>query len=409
VPKSESDRRRTSEETILAALGRSDEIVTRKDDLSEFIVPNAVGLAKPQISWLWDGYVLAGKLTNIEAKGGGGKSRLLLGIAACLSNGCFPFGYEQEIIKVDRKRTLYFSTEDTAEEVAQTFEECGGDREYLHIFSPKNGGRMVLDSNGLTRLSKTITAVGASWVPFDPILEYAPPSLKSQNDNTEITKFMADLRGVAESTNSAIAPIRHFAKGLLGKGIEDFGAGGEAWRNGARGQFVLFPHPENKRFWSQFLVVPGRNSLRVQYGDPFAIEVRDGRQLFVSSIDVDWEKYCSAYAAIDARFGKPKADIERGARGPAPKEVLEAAQAIMDALVAAPGRKLYSKAVRSILKQDEPGGYTTSTITRARKELLKSNQIEDDNGFWTLLDDNYDPFADDPPNRASAPWAGLDD
>jgi hypothetical protein len=377
------------------ALAASDaELLPKPEDLSNFVLPNAEGLPSPVTDWMWEGYVLRGKLTNIEAKGGGGKSRLLLGIAACLSNGVFPFTYEPEVKKVPEGAILYFSSEDTACENAQTFVDCGGNRKYFIPYNKKNFGTLRLNDEGLTKFEKMIKANGIVMAAFDPILQYLPDFVKSQNDNVAITQFLDDLRTVAESTNAAIFPIRHWAKGTLGKDVEDLAAGGEAWRNGARGQFVLFSHPKNMRNWSQFLVVPGRNTQRVQYGPPFAIQVSTGLQTFLHPKDIDWEIYCEAYPALARRFGNPKANLVEGTRGPKASVLQETAKAILNLLSEQPEKKMYTKDVReTLIKRD----FVQRTIYNARDALLKSGQIEDNHGMWTLSA-TYDPFENDGPD-----------
>ncbi len=382
------------DDIIAKAIGRSKYLLAQEDDLSEFVLPNAEGLPSPVTDWMWEGYVLRGKLTNIEAKGGGGKSRLLLGIAACLSNGVFPFTYEPEVRKVPEGAILYFSSEDTACENAQTFEDCGGNRKHFIPYNKKNFGTLRLNDEGLTKFDKMIRANGIVMAAFDPILQYLPDFVKSQNDNVAITQFLDDLRTVAESTNAAIFPIRHWAKGTLGKDVEDLAAGGEAWRNGARGQFVLFPHPKNMNNWSQFLVVPGRNTQRVQYGKPFAIQVSTGLQTFVHPKDIDWESYCEAFPALGKRYGSPKANVQRSTRGPAPKARQEAAQAILDLLLKREGKSMYCTEVINELDGKGEGLHARNTLYLARKALIDQGLLTDTRGLWQVTD-AYDPFDDD--------------
>lgn len=388
------DRVQLMKDSIAHALRRSDEELSKPEDLSELVFSNSTGLAKPSKAWMWEGYVLKGKLTSIEAKGGGGKSRLLLGIAACLSNGVFPFSYESEIVNVEPGRILYFSTEDTMEESAQTFEECGGNRELFFPYNRRKYGALRLNDQGLTNLEKMIKANRIVMTAFDPILQYLPDSVKSQNDNVSITQFLDDLRAVAESTNTALFTVRHWAKGTLGKDVEDLAAGGEAWRNGARGQFVMFPHPKNMNNWSQFLVVPGRNTQRVQYGKPFAIEVRTGYQTFVHPKNIDWETYIEAYPALAKRYGSPKASFNRSSRGPAPKARQAAAQAILDLLTKRNCRSMYCKDVINQLEGNGDGLFSRATLYLAKKALNDQGLLTDTRGLWQVTE-AYDPLDDD--------------
>lgn len=361
-------------------------------------VADATGLGKPITSWLWEGYMLRRKITMIDAKGGAGKSRLLLAIAACASRGLFPFnGYDQAAPwKCEPSSTLYFSTEDEAEEVAETFDELGGDRRRFHIYDPDTMPPISLDSAGADRLIEVINEMGVSMVVLDPLLEYAPKDFRNQNDNTAITKFLRELRRVGTSTGVAIAAVRHFAKGMEGRGLSELGAGGEAWRNGARGQLVMLPHPENGRRpeWHQALVMPARNTMRVQYGPVFGIQIERGEQTFIKPQDVDLAPYIEHYPPL--RHLGPKeeaAPVARGKRGPDSKATRAAAEAIID-FIRTNGPTHFAT-VRDAV---EGQGHRRASVYEAKKRLQADGTIIDEAGKWGFADD-FDLFADDTSER----------
>lgn len=374
---------------------------------------SAVGLARPEVRWLWEGYLQDMKLTNIEARGSGGKSRLALGIAACASIGVFPFSYHMEPWRCEPFSTIVFSSEDEPDEIAATFEECGGDRRKLFIYSPQEHGPLTLDEEGIERLRDIILEVKPKILLFDPILEFAPDSVKHQSDNTGITQFLASMRRLGVREQLAPINIRHWAKGIMGKEMHELAAGGEAWRNGARGQLVIFGHIDNdsgigavRKEVSRFLVCSARNSQRVQYGGPFEIVVKTGEQSFVRPDMVDIAPYANCYQAVRTRYNLSVSESGEfsgsGRRGPAANGQAKAAEAIT-AYLKEHGPTHYRKFIDAMKSRIDAGEFSKATLYRARQILMADQTITDVDGTWGLALDNatldgYDPFAspDDP-------------
>lgn len=352
----------------------------------------AAGLPPSTTEWLWEGYIMRGKVTNVEAKGGSGKSRLILGIAAGLSLGIWPFTLNSATsVKCEPGKTLIFTSEDSPEEITDTFKEAGGDVSKLFFYDPRIHGTLVLDEKGVERLQELVAMNNFDMVVLDPVLEFVPKTLTSQNDNTAITKFLASLRNVAASTGCAIVCVRHFSKGMAGKEVHEMAAGGEAWRNGARGQFVLFAHPECRKGWTQVMAVPARDTMRAQYGKPFGIEITEGRQTFVPPHVLNVETYCEAYEALAKRFGRVSVQIPDKSRGPKATRLKECAEAIGALLEKCPGRsKNYLEAREEIKAQ----GFSQALVYRAKDAMKDAGLLRDSGTDWVLTDD-YDPFADD--------------
>lgn len=352
----------------------------------------AVGLQPSTIEWLWEGYIMRGKVTNVEAKGGSGKSRLILGIAAGLSLGVWPFTSESATsVRCEPGKTLIFTSEDTPEEITDTFREAGGDVTKLFFWDTRIQGTLVLDDAGVDKLQALVAMNNIDMVVLDPVLEFVPKTLTSQNDNTAITKFLASLRNVAGATGCAIVCVRHFSKGMAGKEVHEMAAGGEAWRNGARGQFVLFPHPENRKGWTQVMVVPSRDMMRAQYGKPFGIEITEGRQTFVAPHVLNVETYCEAYEALAKRFGRASTRIPDKSRGPKATRLNECVEALAGILEKSPGRAKHYEEIRSELIG---AGFPRALVYRAKAAMKDAGILRDSGTDWVLTDD-YDPFADD--------------
>lgn len=352
----------------------------------------AAGLPPSTTEWLWEGYIMRGKVTNVEAKGGSGKSRLILGIAAGLSLGVWPFTSDSATsITCKPGKTLILTSEDTPEEITDTFKEAGGDVSKLFFYNPRIPGALVLDEKGIDRLQELVAMNNFDMVVLDPVLEFVPKTLTSQNDNTAITKFLASLRHVATMTGCAIVCVRHFSKGMAGKEVHEMAAGGEAWRNGARGQFVLFAHPECRKGWTQVMAVPARDTMRAQYGKPFGIEITEGRQTFVPPHVLNVETYCEAYEALAKRFGRASARIPDKSRGPKATRLNECVEALAGILEKSPGRAKHYEEIRSELIG---AGFPRALVYRAKAAMKDAGILRDSGTDWVLTDD-YDPFADD--------------
>lgn len=367
------------------------------DPAAEFRLPTAASLAGPQVRWLWEGYMLQGKQVIVDAPGGSGKTRFTLGVGAGITTGVFPFGIEDRPVPVAPRNFIHISSEDDPEESAETFREIGGDVDHAHFITPTHKDPVVLDEDGCRRLASMITVNNVGVVVLDPLLQFLPGFVKSQIDNTGITRVMSMLNSVARETGATILSIRHFAKGKEGKEINQFGAGGEAFRNAARGQFVFFPHPLNvqRRNYHRVLIVSGRNTQRVMYQPFLEMVVDDGIQTWIHPSRVDVEPYVAENEPL-RRFLGVAPSVQTGSRGPSAEAKQKAAQAILDYLMSH-DRNGYS---RDVLTALTAAGHNRATVYRARESLVASGHISDDRGRWRLTDD-FDPFSDD---AQTAPW-----
>lgn len=359
----------------------------------EYVLPRASSLAAPSLNWLWPGYVPGGKLTLIDARGGTGKTRLALGMMACLSIGSWPFGIGGQVATCEPARSMLITSEDDPEDSALTFREMGGDLDQLILYSPDTGA-LTLDDSGLTQLEAIIIANQLRMVVFDPVLQYMPGTVRGQTDNQGITQTLSKLQRVARSTGVAIVLIRHWAMSQTDREASQLGAGGESWRNSSRAQIILFPHPENatRRDWTQVLAVSGRNTQRVVYEQFFGIEIERGRQTFIHPDQVDLDPYLDSFKMLARHLGKAP-PIDPGARGPEPEVTRQIATAIIDAVRARP--RIYRRDLVASLIE---AGHAKTTVYRAVATLLEQGHLVEEK--WQLSLANEDMFADD----AATPW-----
>jgi hypothetical protein len=376
----------THEALVRELLGKAADGVP--DPAAEYRLGDVSDAEIRDVRWLWEGYVLKGQITLLDARGSSGKTRLFLAMAAAGSLGILPFGAADQPVKTKPFRTILFSTEDDRGDLRKVFEDIGGDLRYLEVWDTTRYGHFALDADGMARMARFIEVNEFEMVGFDPVLQYMPREVKSQNDNVAVTQFLASQREVAMATGASLVNIRHWARGQVGKEVHEMGAGGESWRNGSRGQIVMFPHPDNGKEFFQALAVPARATIRTTLGRPFGIEIRQGRQTFVAPGAIDLEAYAARYEAIRKTFNIEVApEPTRGSRGPHASEKKAAKDAITEYLAVGP--KHYQE-IRDTL---EERGIARRTFYRARDELLKAGHLRDIQGVWSLGDD-YDPFAD---------------
>lgn len=383
------------DDLVAQVLGQPKQLA-RPDDQS-YVLPRADTLGPSQVDWLWEGYLLSRKVTGVDGKGGSGKSRLVMGIAACGSHGVFPFGYEMEPIRKDPWATLILATEDDEEELADTFKESGGNPNFFIPYDCTKAGRsnIVLDDKGLRLLERYVSDNGVKLVMPDPILEYAPPgAIKNQNDNDGITRWFREIRAFARDIGVAFVFTRHWAKAAVGREAHERGAGGESWRNSARGQFVVFAHPACRRGWTQALVLPGRNTMRVQYADPFGIEITDRGQTFIRPRDLKLHEYIEKYPDLKAPLQHlMPADVPRGDRGPTPARLVKAMDAILVTLNN--GRIYKSALIDGIINSGD--GHAKTTVYDAFNTLITQGRIVNKKGMIEHARDDieYDPYGSD--------------
>lgn len=358
-----------------------------EDDLP----PLADDIADPEDSWMWPGYIMDRRITNLEAPGSSGKSRFALGIASCLSHGVFPFGLDCEPVKVEPRVTLALAAEDPEEDIAATYRECGGRNGFLRIYNAAKQGGFCFDGEGYARLRRWVMQTGVRCILIDPVIAYVPRDVRSQNDNVAITQFMAGLNGFCAEMNIAALIVRHFGKSTVDKEVHQLAAGGEAWRNSARGQFVMFAHPDNAPGITRVLIVPSRDTMRVQYRPAFEMVIDQGLQRFVAPGSVALEPYAERYPALKRKLGLGAKVVERGDRGPAPRKVQEAADALVKYLTSVGGQKFSTTAIEEVLVLNP--GMAKRTVYRAKDLLIETKQIEDVSGVWSLVYEEDDPFA----------------
>ena len=192
---------------------------------------------KPQpITWLWPGWVPAGKLTILAGAAGTGKTTLALGLAAVLTaGGTWPDGSACK----RKGNVLIWSSEDVADDtLVPRLIASGADLSRCHFIEgiTENGESVPFDpAQDIPELHRAVTAIGGvSLLLIDPIVSAVAGDMHRANDVRRSLQAVVDF---AEAHQCAVIGITHFAKGGAGKAPQDRVIGSQAF--GALARMVL--------------------------------------------------------------------------------------------------------------------------------------------------------------------------
>ena len=164
------------------------------------------------VSWLWEPYIPAGKVTMVEGDPGVGKSFLTLGLAAGVAAGYGLPGMARR----EPANVLIISAEDgPADTIRPRLDLVGADCSRIFGMSES----IVFDDLGLVKLEASILEIGAQLVIIDPIVAFLGAGLDMHKAN-EVRSVMARLVEIAGRTGAAVVIVRHLNKsGGGGKAI----------------------------------------------------------------------------------------------------------------------------------------------------------------------------------------------
>jgi putative DNA primase/helicase len=188
------------------------------------------------ITWLWDGWLPAGKLTILAGTAGTGKTTLALGLAAALtSGGRWPDGLHCK----QHGNVLIWSSEDNpADTLVPRLIASGADMKRCHFIEgiTENGESVPFDpAQDISELHKAVERIGGvSLLIIDPIVSAVSGDMHRANDVRRSLQAVVDF---AEVHQCAVIGITHFAKGGAGKAPQDRVIGSQAF--GALARMVL--------------------------------------------------------------------------------------------------------------------------------------------------------------------------
>ena len=321
------------------------------------------------ITWLWSGWLPAGKLTILAGTAGTGKTTLALGLAATLSTaGKWPDG--SHCLK--RGNVLIWSSEDVAEDtLLPRLIASGADIKRCHFIEgiTHHGENVPFDpSQDMPDLHRAVESIGGiSLLIIDPIVSAVSGDMHKANDVRRSLQAIVDF---AEAHLCAVIGITHFAKGGVGKAPQDRVIGSQAFGALARMVLVAAKDEEGER--------------RVLARAKSNIAPDDGGvayNLNVTTIEGNIETtYATWDGAIEGTAREILGDVEQDGNEDG-SERKDAEQFLADLL------KEGGLPVRQIKADADGAGYSWSTIRRAQKSLgieaVKEKGAK--NGGWRWL------------------------
>ena len=222
----------------LAQAGETTRPFNRSMQRGERVVKIRCGAdIKPQpITWLWPGWVPAGKLTILDGAAGTGKTTLALALAAVLTaGGRWPDGSAC----AGQGNVLIWSSEDVADDtLVPRLIASGADLARCHFIEgiAQDGESVPFDpSQDIPDLRRAVDAIGGvSLLLIDPIVSAVAGDMHRANDVRRSLQAVVDF---ADAHGCAVIGITHFAKGGAGKAPQDRVIGSQAF--GALARMVL--------------------------------------------------------------------------------------------------------------------------------------------------------------------------
>jgi putative DNA primase/helicase len=192
---------------------------------------------KPQpITWLWPGWLAAGKLSILAGAAGTGKTTLALALAATVTTGGqWPDGMRS----LSKGNVLIWSSEDVADDtLVPRLIASGADltRCYFIEGIAHNGESVPFDpSQDILELHRAVQEIGGvSLLLIDPIVSAVAGDMHKANDVRRSLQALVDF---ADAHGCAVVGITHFAKGGAGRTPQDRVIGSQAF--GALARMVM--------------------------------------------------------------------------------------------------------------------------------------------------------------------------
>ena len=302
-------------------------------------------------------YLRDEQVNLIDAKGGTGKTSLILCLGAMGSKGISPGGGQGEPFT-----TLYYGSEDSGGELRASYDEHGGDPSRF-VYVPDI---LSFDRDGIDTLHDDLEETGAKVFVLDAAKYYLPGGKGMEFDAGVVADFMARMREAAREHHATCVLLRHFARNTKDRDLLDQGAGIEQWYSSCRSNLVSLKHPTKP---GNAVVCHAKGSLRSKTLPPFGCGWSRGVWGFWKPGPEDLAHFGLDEDGGRVQVGRPPARME------------DAKQFICDTLRSGGMRSGY------IVDLAKKAGISRSTLFEAKAAM--GSQIDDRRGYW-----QFDPYSD---------------
>lgn len=229
--------------------GRHRAVVTTSADAPPGAVVTTLADVVPQpVSWLWPGWLPAGKIAILTGDPSTGKSTLALDLAARVSTGAaWPDGAPG----AEPSDVLLLTAEDgIADTVAPRLAAAGGDPNRVHVLQAITTATELGPVERLPMLDADIAVMAdviqqhrCRLVIVDVLMAYLSAGADAHRDQ-DIRRVLTPLAKMAEVTGVSVLLLRHMNKAANGPAM--YRGGGSIGISGAaRSEFLVARHPED--------------------------------------------------------------------------------------------------------------------------------------------------------------------
>lgn len=312
---------------------------------------------KPEaVSWLWDGYLVGGKVNIFAGAPGTGKTTLALAMAATVTvGGRWPDG-----TRATHGDVLIWSGEDApADTLVPRLLACGADMRRLRFVGRVRDGdglRAFDPAHDLPELRLAMLEGSMKWklLIVDSIVS---ATSGDSHKNAEVRKGLEPLGALADETGCAILGITHFTKGTSGREPLERVTGSLAF--GAYARIVLATAKRDEEHGGGRIVTRAKSNLGPDGGG------------FVYDIDqIETPGYPGIFAsrvlwgdAIEGTAREIMADAEAQPEGGEGGALVEAKEFLGSMLM---GGQMLST---DLEREARGAGHSVATMRRAEKAL----------------------------------------
>ncbi len=360
-----------------AAIDRGRQSAERLCGAVNFI--SASEIRPEPVSWLWEGWLAAGKLHILAGAPGTGKTTIAIALVTALScGGRWPDGTPAEQGDV----LIWSGEDDTQDTLVPRLLACGADLSRVHFIGT------VTDPDGDPRpfdpaTDADVLRQAARGMPVRPKLLIVDPVVSAvagdSHKNAEVRRALQPLVDLAQSLRCAVLGITHFTKGSNGKDPVERVTGSLAFGALPRIVMAAATLPDDDDSGAGRLLARAKSNIGQDSGgfyyDLQPIEVAEHPGVYTTQL------LWGAAVEGTARELLARSDIEVD---PEKHSALEDAKAFLcDLLADGPVR------MKTIEAQAKEAGHAWATVRRAKRALKARSRRPPGGGidvpwYWVL-------------------------